>query len=87
MNVIDYLKSRKYSEPSPEQYHDTEAGILDLCWNTTDGAWAILEVGENSNSDFSFCASGPDGKIKMQGAATIENLDVVIDFTTELMKP
>lgn len=85
MNLISYLKSRKYSIPRPEVHHDTDAKVLDLSWHTADGTWAIIEVGENTDSDFSFCAQGPGGKIKMKGTATIENLDVVIDFATALL--
>jgi len=84
--MIGYLKNRKYAVPRPEVHHDTEAGVLDISWHTADGAWAILEIGENPDSDFSFCAKGPGGSIKMQGAATAKNLDVVIDFATALMK-
>ena len=86
MNKIKYLKNRKYSAPRPTIDHNKEAGVLDLEWHVDNETWAILEVGENDNSDFSFCAKGPGGSIKMQGTATIENLDVVIDFATELMK-
>lgn len=86
MNKIRYLKTKKYSSPRPEIDYNKEAGVLSLEWRVDNNVWAILEVGENANSDFSFCAKGIGGSIKMQGTATQENLDIVIDFTTELMK-
>lgn len=86
MNIVNYLRTKKYMQPSPEKYYDEESGVLDLCWNATDNIWAVLEVGENSDSDFSFCAQGFGGKIKMQGAATVENIEVVIDFAAMLMR-
>lgn len=84
MNAIEYLKQRKYSIPTEMRY-DEEAGILDLWWRNNDETWAVLEVGKNTNSDFSFCAKGPGGSIKMKGACTIANLDAVIDFAIALL--
>lgn len=86
MTNIEHLKRKEFSAPTPQLYHDKEAGVLDVSWNLSGDTWAILEVGENPGSDFSFCAHGPGGKIKMQGAATIENIDVVVDFAMALMK-
>lgn len=85
MTIVEYLKSKHYSDPQPDLYPDEDAGVLGLSWDTEDGAWAIIEVGSNPDSDFSLCAKGPDGNIKMRGSATPENLDVVVDFITALM--
>lgn len=85
MTAAEYLRNRKYVEPKPVVYDDGEVGVIDVCWNIDSGTWAIIEAGYNIDSDFSFCARGPGGKIKMQGTATVENLAVVIDFATALM--
>lgn len=84
--MIDYLKAKKYLEPRPDIFHDEEAGVLDLSWHTADGSWAIIEIGDNPMSDFYFMARGINGRIKMKGTSNQENLDVIIDFATELMK-